>query len=293
MPHIATTKIMKKLFIAAIALLSPLLQAQKLDNSLLWKISGNGLTAPSYLFGTIHITCDATLNKSVLDALGATKQLYLELDMDDPKMQQEMMGGIAMKDGKTMSALATPADFKIVDEFLQKNIGMSASMLNTFKPAMVSTLLITKMMDCPMQSFEMELMKVTKEQKEEVYGLEAVNEQMAVFDAIPYDEQMDALVKTAKDNMAADKKEFAEMMAIYKTGNINELHTYMDKSENKLYSKFNDVLLDNRNKNWIPKIEEAAKKTPTFFGVGAAHLSGENGVISLLRKKGYKVEAVK
>ena len=53
------------------------------------------------------------------------------------------------------------------------------------------------------------------------------------------------------------------------------------------------MLLKNRNTNWIPKIEKAAKEKPTFFGVGAAHLGGDDGVIKLLRKKGYTVEAVK
>jgi uncharacterized protein YbaP (TraB family) len=55
---------------------------------------------------------------------------------------------------------------------------------------------------------------------------------------------------------------------------------------------YQDKLLDNRNKNWIPKIKAYAKEQPTFFGVGAGHLAGENGVINLLRKSGYKVSAV-
>lgn len=284
---------MKKIFIAVMALCATFANAQKLDNSLLWKVSGKGLAKPSYVFGTIHITCDATLDKNVLDALKDTNQLYLELDMDDPDMQSAMMGGMMMKDGKTMSSLANEADFRAVDEFLQKNLGMSAKMLNTIKPTMVSTMLIPKMMDCPMQSFEGELMKVTTEQKEQVYGLEKVQDQLAIFDAIPYERQMEELVKTAKDNMTSDKKEFAEMMKIYASKDINKMHAFMEESENKMFSEYQDVMLDNRNKNWIPVIEKVAKETPTFFGVGAAHLGGENGVINLLRKKGYTVEAVK
>lgn len=284
---------MKKIFIAALALCASLVNAQKLENSMLWKISGNGLKQESFLFGTIHITCDATLDENVLAALDKTQQLYLELDMDDPQMQAAMMGGMMMKEGNTMSALASPEDFKAVDDFLTRELGMSAGMLNTIKPTMVSTMLYTKMMDCPMQSFEMELMKVTKEQKEEVYGLEKIEDQLAIFDAIPYKTQMEGLVKTARDNMKADKEEFTKMMAVYKTKDINKMYDFMEESENKMYAKYSDIMLDNRNKNWIAVIEKAAKDKPTFFGVGAAHLGGENGVIKLLRKKGYKVEAVK
>lgn len=284
---------MKKLLVALVALCATFANAQKLDNSLLWKISGKGLSKPSYLFGTIHITCDATLDRNVLNVLDATDQLYLELDMDDPAMQTAMMGGMMMKDGKKMSSLASPEDFKAVDEFLTRELGMSAKMVDNFKPTMISTMLYTKILDCPMQSFEQELMKVTQEQKEQIHGLEKIEDQMAIFDAIPYERQMQELVKTAKDNMAGDKQEFKKMMEVYTSKDINKMQDLMQDSENKMYSEYQDVMLDNRNKNWIPVIEQVAKKTPTFFAVGAAHLGGENGVITLLRKKGYKVEAVK
>lgn len=284
---------MRKLFIAVMALCATLCSAQQLENSLLWKISGKGLTKPSYLFGTIHITCDATLNKSVLEALNATDQLYLELDMDDPALQTAMMGGMMMKEGKTLSALASEEDFKAVDEFLKKHLGVPATMFNNFKPAMISTMLIPSMLDCPMQSIEQELMKVTAEQKEQVYGLEGIEDQLAMFDAIPYNQQMEELVKTAKSDMATDKEEFKKVMALYASGNISEMHAFMQQSDNKMYAEHEAIMLDNRNKKWIPVIAKVAKEKPTFFGVGAAHLGGENGVIKLLRKQGYKVEAVK
>ena len=70
------------------------IHAQKLENSTLWKIEGNGLDNPSYLFGTIHITCDATIDEDVEQALAVTTQVVLELDMDDPNLQAKMMKGM-------------------------------------------------------------------------------------------------------------------------------------------------------------------------------------------------------
>ncbi len=284
---------MKKLFIAALALVASLAQAQKLDNALLWKISGNGLAKPSYLFGTMHITCDASLDKNVLTALDNTGRLFLELDMDDPNMQAEMMSGLMMKDGAKMSTLASPEDFKVVDEFLTKNVGMGAKMMDGMMPSIVEMMVMPKMMDCPMQSIEEELIKVTKQQKETVSGLEEVAEQMAVFASIPYKEQMDQLVLTAKEGLDKGKVKYARMNKLYMAKDLNGLMAFMNEDDNKMYGDNADVLLDNRNANWIPKIEKAAKEMPTFFGVGAAHLGGDKGVIMLLRKKGYKVEAVK
>lgn len=267
--------------------------AQELEKSLLWKISGNGLKKPSYLFGTIHLTCDSSLDANTLNALEATEQLYLELDMDDKSIQMQMMKLMMMKDGAKLSTLLSPEDFKILDEFMKKNLNMSVKLFDSFKPFMISSMLFPKMLDCKSQSVESELMKITKEQNEEIFGLEKAEDQMKVFDEISYQDQADELLKTVKDNLEKDKKEFQEMITIYQNKDIEGMLKMMSDSDNKITSENQDILLNNRNKNWIPIMVKIMKDKPTFFGVGAGHLAGENGVIKLLRKKGYKVEALK
>jgi uncharacterized protein YbaP (TraB family) len=101
------------------------------------------------------------------------------------------------------------------------------------------------------------------------------------------------LLRTAKDNLAYDTETFQKLMQLYDSENIEGMESLMQKDINLTTSKHKDKMLDNRNKNWIPKIEEFSKVQPTFYGVGAAHLAGENGVIKLLRKAGYTVTAVK
>ena len=266
--------------------------AQELEKSLLWKISGNGLKKPSYLFGTIHLTCDTSLDANTLNALETTEQLYLELDMDDKSIQMQMMKLMMMKDGAKLSTLLSPEDFKILDEFMKKNLNMSAKLFDSFKPFMISSMLFPKMLDCKSQSVESELMKITKEQNEEIFGLEKAEDQMKVFDEISYQDQADELLKTVKDNLEKDKKEFQEMITIYQNKDIEGMLKMMSDSDNKITSENQDILLNDRNKKWIPIMIKIMKDKPTFFGVGAGHLAGEEGVIKLLRKKGYKVEAV-
>ncbi|WP_333810495.1 TraB/GumN family protein [Flavobacterium sp.] len=284
---------MKKFLITFLTLFTGFLFSQELEKSLLWKISGNGLKKDSYLFGTIHITCDASLEGNIVKALENTDQLYLELDMDEKSMQMQMMKYMMMKDGVKLSNLLSPQDFQIVDEFLKKNINMSAKMFDGFKPFMITTMLYPKMLDCPFQSVETELMKVTKNQNKEIYGLETVEDQMKVFDTIPYEIQAEELVKMAKSNLEKDKAEIGKMMEIYKSKDLEGMLKMMDDSNNKITSENQEVLLNNRNKNWIPVMIKTMKEKPTFFGVGAGHLAGEEGVIKLLRKQGFKVEAVK
>ncbi|MBO3117384.1 TraB/GumN family protein [Winogradskyella sp. DF17] len=263
--------------------------AQILENSTLWKIEGNGLKQPSYLFGTIHITCDATIEEDVKKALDATGQVVLELDMDDPNLQAQMMQGMYMKESKTLKDLVSDEDYAAIDSLFIKNMGMSVQLMQNVKPFFLTATLYPKLLDCPMQSFEGELVKIAKEQNEEVKGLETINDQMQVFDDIPYEAQVKDLVRSAKDNLAYDKAMFAKMLKVYKEENITAMIEMMNDENYSAVADYQDKLLDNRNENWIPKIGEFAKDQPTFFGVGAGHLAGDKGVINLLREAGYKV----
>ncbi|WP_040280142.1 TraB/GumN family protein [Psychroserpens damuponensis] len=268
-----------------------LLQAQELEKSLLWEISGNGLTESSYIYGTIHMTCDATLSEGITKALDETSLLVLELDMDDPKMQMSMMKGMYMKDGKTIKDLVSEEDYLTISKLVKDQMGIPLDAMGNIKPFFISAMFYPKLLDCPVQSYEEALMKVAHEQQEEVLGLETVEEQMSVFDEIPYEDQAIDLLRSAKNNLADDTASFKELMALYNDKNIEGMITMMETDKNLSTSKHSDKILYNRNKNWINKITDHAKKQPTFFGVGAAHLAGNNGVIKLLRKAGYTVQA--
>ncbi|MFP4845831.1 TraB/GumN family protein [Winogradskyella sp. PE311] len=281
------------LSVITIALLSIFTtNAQKLENSTLWKIEGNGLEKASYLFGTIHITCDATLDEDVKKALDETSQIVLEIDMDDPSMQSKMMQGMYMKDGKKLKDLVSESDYIAIDSLFKNNMGMSVKMLENVKPFFLTAMLYPKLIDCSMQSFEAELMKVAKEQGEEIKGLETIEDQLKVFDEIPYKAQAQDLARSAKDNLAYDKASFAKMLEVYKNEDITAMIEMMNDENFTSVSEHQDELLDKRNENWIPRIGEFAKVQSTFFGVGAGHLAGEKGVINLLRQAGYTVTAV-
>lgn len=266
--------------------------SQELENALLWEISGNGLEKSSYLFGTIHVTCNATLSEHVKDALNKTSQLALEIDMDDPGMQGKIMLNMRMKENKTLKNFVSEEDFAAIDSLFTKKVGMSVKMLQSMKPSLLSAMFLPSLLDCPMQSIEGELIKVAKEQKEDIKGLETVASQMEIFDLIPYEDQVEELLKSVKDNLLRDKENLVKMLEIYDSENITKMLTHMEDDKENNLGKYMDIMLDKRNKNWIPVIIAYAKEQPTFFGVGAGHLAGENGVIQLLRKEGYTLKPI-
>lgn len=280
------------LILAVFGLLS-VSHSQTLENSTLWKIEGNGLTSPSYLFGTIHITCDASIDDDVSRALKNTDQIVMELDMDDPNMQTRMMQGMNMANDQKISKMLSKEDYSIVDSFITTQLGVPLTMMDGLKPFMISASLYPKILDCPMQSYELELVTIAKEQDKDIFGLETVQEQLEVFDEIPYEDQLADLVTTAKDGLANEKELMKQMLEIYKNEDITKMLDMMNDESNKTVSEHQDKLLVHRNKNWISKISDYANEKPTFFAVGAGHLAGNNGVIMLLRNAGFKVTAYK
>ena len=99
-------------------------QAQELEKSTLWKIEGNGIEKPSYLFGTIHITCDATLEADVTKALDVTSQIVLEMDMDDPSLQAKIMKDMYLNNGKTIKDFVSEEEYVAIDSLFQNTMGL-------------------------------------------------------------------------------------------------------------------------------------------------------------------------
>jgi len=274
-------------FIAFISRVSSQVPKEK---TLLWEISGKGITKPSWLFGTIHLMCSGELKmpKTVEEKFNTAGKLFLEIDMDDPNMMKDMLLGMQMKDSSTLENLMG-SQFDSVSTIFQKTTGMPLKMLNTAKPFLLISMLYPSLLQCTPESWETIFQKMAQEKGLEIEGLEKLEDQMSIFDKIPYKIQSDMFVKMLL-NIDSSKQEFETMLKVYKNKDINQLNILSNKEED--FGEYTDILLDNRNHNWIPVIGEQAKKMPTFFAFGAGHLGGEKGVINLLRKAGFKVKPV-
>jgi uncharacterized protein len=261
-------------------------------NALLWEISGNGLSKPSYLYGTIHMICakDFFLSEQLKQKFSSTSKLYLEIDMDDPSMNMKMLQLSMLKD-KRLKDFFTENDYSKLNNFFKDSIGMPLTFLGTMKPFVLFSIITLKTLPCEKQeSYEMTFVKMAKDQGKEVLGLETVEDQIKVFDEMPDTTQAQMLMSYV-NNFDEQKKEFSKMIGFYKNQNLDSLYEQITSSPDIAGSE--DALLYNRNQNWIPIIEKATKEEPVFFAVGAGHLAGDKGVINLLRKKGYTLTPVK
>ena len=113
--------------------------------------------------------------------------------------------------------------------------------------------------------------------------------QVGIFDQIPQKLQLDELGKLVSGDYS--QNEFQTMISAYLAEDIDELDKAMTTSG--MMADYRSILLDERNKTWVPKIEEQMKTKSVFVAVGAGHLAGEFGVVNLLRDAGYTVEPIK
>ncbi|MCL6259426.1 TraB/GumN family protein [Aquiflexum sp. TKW24L] len=265
---------------------------EKEEKSLLWKISGNGLKESSYLFGTIHMICKDKfyMDEGIENALASSKVLAMELNMTDPNLMAEMQQLSVNPGFANIKGEFTPDQADALDKFLTASYGAGLDQLGVLKPFVLSSMVLIKMLPCTEQSsYELFLTEKAKEQSKTVKGLETVAFQMGIFDQIPQKLQIDELGKMVTDTEGMD--EFDKLVGAYLDQDLDRLYDLI--SENEMFQEYGNLLLEDRNKNWIPKIEEMVKEQATFIAVGSGHLGSETGVINLLREAGYKVEAVK
>ncbi len=289
-------------------------------NSLLWKIESKKLKQASYLFGTIHMIPEndffwpANTERSIAEC----KRLTLEIDMagieNDMAAQMSMMMNIFMKNGMTLPKLLSEEEYALVsNHFANGQLPIPQMMLDKVKPMFLS-MMVSEEFDFlgggllgggeedteedenaeGIKSYEMEFMKIAEEKELQTSGLETVEYQMSIFDSIPYTAQAKMLVdavKAEQDSTQSIVSQMDEMISKYRAQDLVALHSLLGNDESGL-EEFEDVLLNQRNRNWIPIMKEQMAEMPTFFAVGAGHLAGPQGVLALLKSEGYKLTPI-
>ena len=268
------------------------------DNTLLWKISGNGLSKPSYLFGTIHMLCkdDAILSDSLRNIIKNVKEVYFEVDLDNMFEMLGVLGKMKMNGDTTLQDLLSQADYeKVKTYFEEKGSMLPFSMLETYKPMLAASTLQQGGLPCESTAMmEQVIMMEAKEYNKSIKGLESMGYQASVLDSIPYKLQAEQLVSYIDNAIKGDNEdqELTEMLNAYKNQDLKKLEEMLMKSDPSI-SNYTDVLLYNRNRNWVQKLRDLMPEKPLLIAVGAGHLPGKEGCINLLRQAGFKVTPVK
>lgn len=262
------------------------------NHSLLWEVSGGGLTEPSYVFGTMHLVCadEAKLSASLKKAIKDCSQIFFEVDMDDIN---QAMGGLKyarMNDGLKLSDLLTPVEMDRINAYFDQHRPIIPfAMMHRFKPYFITSMIGEGMMDCATKKGMEELiMQENKLYNKEILGLETIQFQASLFDSIPYEKQAKDLLLYV-DSIEGYRKINQEMFDVYRRQDLEKMDSLITKSDPGM-EQYMDMLLYNRNIRWASEMTFHMQRMSTLFAVGAGHLPGERGLLNLLVQQGFTVK---
>ncbi len=272
--------------------LAKTLFAQSNHASLLWEISGNGLKKPSYLFGTIHIIAeqDFFFPKYMEKALKKSKKLIMEVDLTDVMGQINLMQLAMLDSGKTLADLYSKEDYEFIRQTAFDSLHVNIEQFQFMKPIFVQQQLFAQnRVSGGMKSYELHLLNLAFKYRKQTGGLETADEQLRMLDSIPLSAQATMLHEGLK-NIHLQRKQLANIVQMYKSQHVEGM--YQMVAEGKELGAHADALLANRNRKWIPLIENEIKTQSSFIAVGAGHLGGHNGVIELLKQQGFLLRPI-
>lgn len=288
------------------ALASIRAEAAALENTqaLFWKIEKSGV-APSYLYGTMHVS-DAritTLKPPVEKAITSAQAVVLEVaDLTSSALAAAMSetsgAELIYSDGRTLSAQLTAPEFKKVEEVV-KNTGLPAAAAKVMRPWLVSTLL--SMSACERQQaalgaqvLDMQISKRAKDAGIPVAGLETIGQQLQALASIPEGEQL-SMLRVGLQYYEQTDDMMETMLQLYLNRDMGAAMPFQKALaarmgiETSAFDGFQQSLLIDRNKRMSANARQHLDKGGAFIAVGALHLPGKTGLVTLLREAGYTV----
>ncbi len=300
---------MKKIFLAVVLAFALFAGA---NAQLLYKVSGNALSKPSYIVGTYHLA-PASFVKSIPGALAAIDEAdvvcgeVVMSEMNGKENKEKVMEAMYLPKGQTIADILTPDEMEKLNSFMKRTLGLSfknpiiMKQMGNMSPMSIETLLSVSISQKlvpdynPLKLIDEYFQKQAKKRGKTVAGLESVDFQLATLykgtSIERQKEQLMCLVENEEYNMMIAK----QLADAYFSQDLDALYAVtQEKMNNSCDStpEEDERLIYNRNAAWAEKMPTIMAEHPTLFVVGASHLPGERGVLELLKQRGYIVEPV-
>lgn len=286
------------IFMAVIAIVS-------CNAQILWEVSGNGLSKPSYIMGTHHIASISIIDSidGFNEAINRCDVLYGEVskeEMNSLETQQKAMQLSIAPADSTLDKIFTPAQFDSIDNVLKKYTAGMASLqqLVMLKPTLVATqLAVMQSLKAfpdfnPQQQLDSHVQSLADSLGKELGAFETVDFQLNLLYGQPIAEQAKELLIAVRHD--DELESFSHKLAnAYKSQNLDLMYEYMNDPILGFDDASKKRLVDDRNQRWVETLVELMPQKSIFVCVGAGHLPGESGLLNLLRQKGYTVSPVK
>lgn len=270
--------------------------------TVLWKISGKTLSQPSYLLGTMHLMEVEWLyeHSEILNVLDHTEYLFTEAFTTQSNQTPVQASSLKALPLLTSSQYNTLDSFFVarIGEGIKHNPEAEAMTVAEMETAMLTVLLASSSKPDGITRFmDLDLFKLYKSKGKQADRLDRIP--FTAFDSTTIDQAKAYLSRSLKYIKNSDKPSWN----VYGIDNADQARLYyrqmkfdyqLDQQPTPMEhsSDFDFIPIEQRNKNWIPKIIPCLSTKPCLIAVGLIHLFYKTGVISLLRAQGYTVEPI-
>lgn len=260
-----------------------------------WKVQKGDVVI--YLGGTCHILkeTDYPLPPEFEQAYRAADSIVLETDisrLNQPATQQRLLAKSVYRDGSTIDQHLSPRVYAALHDYtLASNVPLEQ--LRRLKPALLMvTLLLTELRKLGFneQGVDQYFYQRARQDGKAIEQLETVDEQIDYLVSLA-DGDEDAFVRYSLKDLQTIREQFAIIVAAWRRGDADRLDELLVSELKTKQPQLYRRLIVERNRNWIPRIDQPPQPRRTrFILVGAAHLVGPDGIIAVLKQKGYRVE---
>ena len=270
-------------------------QTAATGKSFLWKVHAGSKVL--YLAGSVHaLGADSyPLSAAYESAFNSSGTLVEEINLAEAEQLAAaplLLSKGLYTDGRTFESAVGKDTATLVATRL-KTTGIPMEMIRTMKPWMVM-LLITAFeaqkagLDAAL-GLDKYFFDKARAASKPVLALETAESQIDRFDKMPESLQ-EQMLRSTLTELDSQQNSVAAMINAWKTGNAAALEKMSLSSFDGYRGAYTSLIVE-RNNNWVPQIEACmTKPQPCFVVVGAAHLVGPDGLLTLLKKKGYKIE---
>ncbi len=261
-----------------------------------WVADRDGQPGRLFLCGTIHILRDSDypLSPGYEAAYHLSDKLVLELPPGSgagPAMASRMRELGMYSSDTSLEANVSAKTWVDVKTWATAH-GVEASLLNRFRPWFVSLIITSTEYAAlgarPDMGVDQHFESRAEHEGKPGEGLETVEFQLQLFSQLTNDQQKNMLEQTLAE-VASMSQEFEKMIKAWKDGRLEALHEMLFR-EAERYPELMDLFLKNRNLSWIDRLDRMLKNgEQVMVLIGTGHLASKDGIIQLLKNRGYRV----
>ena len=264
--------------------------------SSVWRVSKEDQSF--YIGGTCHIlrSSDYPLPVEFEYAYLNSETLIFEIDpltTSSDRFTTQLLRATSYHDNRSLKKVLTRKNFNALKEKCEQN-GLSIKVLQKTKPSMVIMMLLVKELseiDAIEEGLDVYFQKRALSDRKKILSLETAEFQIGLLASMDEDIENKMVAHGLKD-IENLKIHFDNLVNTWREGDLRSIDDLFVKRVRE-YPELYKRLISSRNRDWIKRIEAFSNTQESkFFLVGIAHLAGEEGLISLLQKKGYTIEQV-